>query len=426
MMQQNPNYQEEARKRGERGAALVTSIMISTLLLTIAGTVILTSSMSATTTIESTSELQAFYGAESGLEAALNVLRGNVAPRTGMPSGTKMGFRNAVSLTKSNLPSDTSTTARLSGWLPYDNSGRVIPAGANFAYDVTVTDPDDPFGTQRTADPNYRPGRLVIRSTGFGPRGAVKRMEMVVQKTEFNFNPNAMLVMRGGEDGTPMNFSIGNSNAKFYSGHDYSHAQPDLPTFGLTSDVDLDEANDSITKGSTVEDVKTAKITVGSLPPWLQTTEGPNGARAFLNTMQATARSMGRYFTSFSGSSGSTSAPVFTFVNGNANLDGGAGLLIVTGDLTLNGNPSFNGIILVLGNGRLLRNGGGNGNIHGTIYVAKFARSWPASENGQPHPFLAPSFETNGGGNAELRYDSLAVQSAMDVLGTIVRDVREY
>jgi hypothetical protein len=117
---------------------------------------------------------------------------------------------------------------------------------------------------------------------------------------------------------------------------------------------------------------------------------------------------------------------VFTFVNGNASLDGGAGLLIVTGDLTLNGNPSFNGIILVLGNGRVIRNGGGNGNIHGTIYVAKFARSWAASENGQPHPFLAPSFETNGGGNSELRYDSVAVQSAMDVLGTIVRDVREY
>src|ERR1044072_2777562 len=95
-------------RKGERGAALVMSILISTLLLAVAGTVILTSGMSATTSIDATAELQAYYGAESGLEAALNVLRGHVAPN-GLPSNTKMGFRNAVDLAKSNRNSDHST-----------------------------------------------------------------------------------------------------------------------------------------------------------------------------------------------------------------------------------------------------------------------------------------------------------------------------
>ncbi len=415
-----------AERHGERGAALVTSILISTLLLTVAGAVILTSGMSATTAIESTAEVQAYYGAESGLEATLNVLRGNVAPRSGIPTGTRMGYRNAVELSKANLPSDHSTTSRLSGWLDYGSDGRVSPSGANFSYAVTVSDPDDPTGSTRAADASYRPTRLVVQSTGYGPNGSVKQMEMVIQKTDFDFEPSALLLMRGAESGIKMNFDIGSSSAKYYSGHDNAGAESALPTFGVTSTNDETEAHDAITKGSTVADVKVAKIPSGSLPSFLQTTEGPTGARAFLNNMQAIARSMGRYYTSFSGYAGTTATPQFTFVNGNCTLDGGAGMLVVTGDLILSGNPSFNGIILVLGEGTINRNGGGNGNINGTIYVASFARSWPASENGQPHPFLAPSFYTNGGGNAELRYDSVAVQAGKDVLGTIVRDIREY
>src|SRR5919106_3326423 len=82
-------------RHGEKGAALVISILIATLLLAVAGTVILTSSMSATTSIDATAELQAYYGAESGLEATLNVIRGHVTPN-GIPANTKIGFRNAV------------------------------------------------------------------------------------------------------------------------------------------------------------------------------------------------------------------------------------------------------------------------------------------------------------------------------------------
>ncbi len=413
-----------ADRGDERGAALVTSILISTLLLTVAGAVILTSGMSATTAIESTAEVQAYYGAESGLESTLNVLRGNVAPVAG-GSGQRMGFRNAVDTSKANHPNDHSTRSSLSRWLPYGANSRVTPAGANFSYAVAISDPDDPTGAQ-LADASYRPTRLVVQSTGYGPNGSVKRMEMVIQKTEFDFNPNAMLLMRGAESGIKMNFDIGSSNSKYYSGHDNAGVEGNLPTFGVTSDGDATAANEAITKGSTVANEKVAKIGVGSLPSFLQTTEGPTGARAFLNDMQAIARSMGRYYNSFSGYAGTTASPKFTFVNGDCTLEGGAGMLVVTGDLVLSGNPSFNGIILVLGEGTINRNGGGNGNIYGTIYVARFARSWPASENGNPHPFLAPSFYTNGGGTAELRYDSVAVQAGKDVLGTIVRDIREF
>jgi len=411
-------------RHGEKGAALVISILIATLLLAVAGTVILTSGMSATTSIDATAELQAYYGAETGLEATLNVLRGHVAPN-GIASTTKMGFRNAVDPAKSNHANDTATTARLSAWLNYGNDWLVRPSGANYGYSVVVMDPDDPTGAIRNGDATYRPKRIQVQATGYGPKGSTKRMEMIVQKTSFDFTPDAMLLLRGSDEVVPQTITmdIGDSNAKFYTGHDNAGAGTNLPTFGVTSAADLVVVNAAITKGATVEEVAAELVAIGDLPSWLQTADA---TRSFLNDMQVVARSMGRYYTSFSGIAGTTASPAFTFVNGNATLDAGAGLLIVTGNLVMNGNPTFNGVILVLGEGTINREGGGNGNVLGSIYVARFARSWPASENGQPHPFLAPIFHTGGGGTANLEYDSEWVQKAKDALGDIVRDVREF
>ena len=414
--------QKASNRHGEKGAALVISILLATLLLAVAGTVILTSGMSAITSIDATAELQAYYGAETGLEASLNVIRGHVAPH-GVADTTKMGFRNAVDPLISN--GEAGSEARFSAWLNYGDNGRVTPAGANYSYSVVVTDPDDPTGSQRNADASYRPKRIQVQSTGYGPKGSVKRMEMVVQKVSFDFEPDAMLLSRSSDDGSlaSMSFDIGSSASKFYTGHDNAGSGTDLPTFGTTSIGDLAVANEAITKGATVEDVKTEEVDVGDLPSWLADADA---AREFLNYMQIVARSMGRYYTSFSGAAGSTSSPAFTFVNGNMTLTSGAGLLIVTGDLTLDGSAQFNGIILVLGNGKVTRNGGGNSTILGSIYVAKFARSWPSSENGEPHPFLAPVVNISGGGTANFKYDSSWIQKSKDALGDIVRDVREY
>jgi hypothetical protein len=411
-----------SNRHGEKGAALVISILLATLLLAVAGTVILTSGMSAITSIDATAELQAYYGAETGLEAALNVIRGHVAPH-GVADTTKMGFRNAVDPLISN--GAAGSEARFSAWLTYGDNGRVTPAGANYSYSVVVMDPDDISGAKRNADASYRPKRLQVQSTGYGPKGSIKRMEMVVQKVTFDFDPDAMLLSRSSEDGSlaTMSFDIGSSASKFYTGHDNAGSGTNLPTFGTTSIGDLAVANEAITKGATVQDVKTTQVDVGDLPSWLANADA---AREFLNYMQIVARSMGRYYTSFSGAAGSTSSPAFTFVNGNMTLTSGAGLLIVTGDLTLDGSAAFNGVVLVLGNGKVTRNGGGTSTILGSLYVAKFARSWPSSENGQAHPFLAPIVNISGGGTADFKYDSSWVQKSKDALGDIVRDVREY
>ena len=67
-------------RSSERGAALITSLMVATLVLAAGGALILTTGMSTTTAIDATAEMQAYYGAEAGIQQSLNVLRGNVNP----------------------------------------------------------------------------------------------------------------------------------------------------------------------------------------------------------------------------------------------------------------------------------------------------------------------------------------------------------
>jgi hypothetical protein len=219
---------------------------------------------------------------------------------------------------------------------------------------------------------------------------------------------------------------MGSSNAKEYSGYDHANPANSLPVFGVTHANDFNAVTSEIdtSKPNTVSAVDKVKL-IGnsSLPAFLRTADS---ARAFLESMKATAIANGRYFTTTPASYGTDASPQLTFCDGNCTLGDGAGILIVTGTLTGNGNVGFNGIILVLGEGVFQRNGGGNGDTYGAIVVAKFARSWPASENGNPHGFQSPTYDMNGGGNSTTGYDSAQVDKGLSAVGVRALGIREY
>src|ERR1041385_8952972 len=93
-------------RAGERGAALITAVLLSLLLLAAGGVLILTSTMTGITARDSTAEMQAYYAAEAGIAKTLEVLRGNV---NSSPSGTRASFRNVVC--SPTLWTTTATTA---------------------------------------------------------------------------------------------------------------------------------------------------------------------------------------------------------------------------------------------------------------------------------------------------------------------------
>jgi hypothetical protein len=70
---------------------------------------------------------------------------------------------------------------------------------------------------------------------------------------------------------------------------------------------------------------------------------------------------------------GSDAAPQITFCEGDCQFGGGtsgAGLLVVRGRLTLNGNFAFRGLVLVVGDGEM-NVGGNNNGILGGVFTAK-------------------------------------------------------
>ena len=565
------------RKRAsERGAALVTMLLASMLILGAGGALIMTTTMSANTSIGSTAEMQAYYVAEAGMQSALNALRGNSEPL--IVTTDRMSFRTAVIPSISN--GGNAGTLRLAGWLAYNDpssEASLVPVtigSVTGGYRVTVENMDPnshivefqtsasidngdagatykkTFGTVGGSDevtisysgqpstnlsPNQYtfplttdsalgsftitrpvtstadnvvipktgfeititqslpwaataylegtfegevdaasttvkvtfdkasvkadgttyalnfggtqvlnlayssspstttipakvtspdPKRLLLKSYGFGPQGAQKRLELMVTKANLDFEVPAGVMFRGADDCTPLTLDTGSSGAKTYSGIDRAGVEAQRPAFAVTP-CDEDDAKAGIKKPDTVVDPEIGLLgdddtTPGTVetPSFLQTADR---ARAYLNSLQSQAQSNGRYFKPGSGSAttinDSVNAPMFTFVDGDCTLEGGSGFLVVTGTLTMNGNPNFKGAILVLGTGVLIRNGGGNGDIYGGIAVAAFGRT---SGN-----FTAPTFSTNGGGNSIIQYDSAALKNGIGS-GTNVAGIREF
>jgi hypothetical protein len=103
---------------------------------------------------------------------------------------------------------------------------------------------------------------------------------------------------------------------------------------------------------------------------------------------------------------GTSANPQITFVNGDFNFgnSSGAGVLVVTGTLNMDGAANFNGLILVIGQGAIVVGGGGGGRINGTLFLA--------NTNAQTPPYAqlgtlgSPSYSWGGGGNNGIQYNS--------------------
>ncbi len=115
----------------------------------------------------------------------------------------------------------------------------------------------------------------------------------------------------------------------------------------------------------------------------------------------------------------SCSFPVTTpdsivFVDGDLTSGPGSansGVLVVTGHLTYHGNTEWNGIVMVIGEGSILRNGGGNGNPSGAMIVANIDPT-PDGPNADKSDwctetadgFGQANYHTNGGGNSTVTW----------------------
>jgi hypothetical protein len=422
MRSQKPSYESRA---GERGAALITAVLLSLLLLAAGGILVLTATMTSITAQDSTAEMQAYYAAEAGVARALEVLRGNVQSN---PAGTRASFRNILC--------SRSLWTNMSG--AYVN----VTGDTSARFQVTsILDPDNQDSVTKCAEASYKPDRLRIRVTGMGPGNSQKNMEIVVARYTLDYPVNAVVTAPNGS-ADPFDISLGDSNVTTLSGID-----KDAPTgaslppiavsnndYNITNNVadGCDPDGSNCGNGPNVTPGDPMVLVDGNTPSFLQSVEK---ARLFMygpEGMMNAAINQGRYFTTAAAAISSTAGlgasnpdGVLTFVDGDLVLGPGSptgqGTLIVTGNLTLDGNFNWNGVIMVLGAGHIYRSGGGHGNIYGAVYIAKFNKTGANTD-----VFGAPTFDTSGGGSSNIQYSSSAVDMAKAVGGHAIKGVREY
>jgi hypothetical protein len=114
---------------------------------------------------------------------------------------------------------------------------------------------------------------------------------------------------------------------------------------------------------------------------------------------------------------GSAANPTISFVDGDLTIGGltnGYGILAVTGRLTGLGSFQWHGIVLVIGDGEMVYQGGGFPEINGTVFVAKI---WDDHTTKNLLSTLgSPYMDWNGGGGNGIYYDHCWVENLIPVI----------
>lgn len=147
-------------RENEKSAAMVMALLISFLLLVASAGILLESSMNTANVTDATADQQACNAAESGIQSAINVLRGNAIPspllNTSKPAtdaSNQINFVRALSLIDSNKTAGEAFP-RLSRWITYKNTypDRVTIGETattpytpknGYAFSLALSDPDN-------------------------------------------------------------------------------------------------------------------------------------------------------------------------------------------------------------------------------------------------------------------------------------------
>jgi len=338
----------------------------------------------------------------------VKTIRGFIEP--GMVTPTSVG--NVRIFYDSEVFELSGSYITLTGGIPIDEPFRV-------GYEVTPNAPNVNLGATEIKGnmTTPQPNRLVIRSTGFGPRGAKKELEAVILKDYLDgLTAPASLLLVGPAAGSV--FNPGNSSAITYSGKDV-HRKAFLPPVGTTNDNNLTNVNNQL-KEFKGDFIGTASDVSSEMPYWLQS---PTNMNSKLLELRGIADASKRLFSSSSPPT-TVGDPVkgtgITYVEGDFAMNfSGGGILIVTGKLTFKGGVDFKGMIIVTGAGGFERDGGGNGTLQGNIVVAPYD---PTNLSGG---FLPPKYDINGGGTSEVIYNSNSVDLGLNAISNFVKGVAE-
>lgn len=276
-------------------------------------------------------------------------------------------------------------------------------------------------------EPTSQKQVYAITSLAVLPNGAKRLLQEDVAMSVFNFTfPSALTL-----DGNAPSFQKASSNPYVVNGDDHSPGGANCPPPGASKPaVGVVGGNPSITTVTT--DIQAApnrsgNYTGGGLPtpsvgdvggalPTSETT--PAQLEALVQQIESTADYVVQGPASSLPSYGTAANPVTVVVDsanggasGNLTLSGnitGYGILLVRGTYSPGGNVGWNGMVLVIGQGVLVGNGGGNNSYNGAVFIAK---TRDATGNLLIN-LGTPTYNWSGGGGNGILYNSCSINNA--------------
>ncbi len=358
----------------------------------------------------------AFYVAEAGIENGREALRAMNAA-----SGNVFSYSD-------ELAAVAGINGILDGYASGTDDVPLISAGSlgNSSYTVYLTN-DSVDGSQNQTDSNKT---VVLTSVATGPIGSQATIESTVKTFDLFPPPGAITLLGNGAT-----FTGNVSNAKNLHGDDQCGTEPPKPVVAVSHLTDVagikasinsskpatyhtkDSGGNPVTAETHPDDI--TKTIPASIVAYIASNYGTNLLDAkdlndFVEDVKQLADTVAPGGTSatsvYVGAPGDTRVVV---VDGDFNLNtNGAGILLVTGTLTFQGNIDYDGLILVFGSGTMVRNGGGTNNIRGGIIVAD--TRGPDGIPGTSDDALGPPvFDTSGGGAANIRFCSTVIEDVL-------------
>ena len=292
-------------------------------------------------------------------------------------------------------------------------SAKTINPGA-FASNVSTTTIS---GTMTATEPS----RVMITSTGYGPRGAKKVLEAFVQKNFLDGLGAPATLTLIGASGPGFVFDPGNSAVVVYSGRDVVAPDIIIPPVGTSNDANFNIVQNQLNGLKKAGQVvgEAANVT-DEMPSWLQNTLNLDTVIQNLRDVAISSNSYYKSGQTPSNFGNNATATGITFIDGDVSLSGnGGGILVCTGTLTYHGGVDFNGLIIVTGAGGFYRTGGGGGTIQGNAVVA------PYDPSNLSAGFLSPKYGITGGGNSTITYNSSSVGNGLVAVSNFVLGVAE-
>ncbi len=357
----------------------------------------------------------AFYVAEAGIENGREALRA----------------KNAVSGNKFSYSDELAAAAWINGILEGYASGTdddPISTGSlgNGSYTVYLTN-DSVDGSQNQTDSNKT---VVLTSVATGPLGSQATIESTVKTFDLFPPPGAITLLGNGAT-----FTGNKSGSKIMHGDDQCGTVPPKPVVavshladvaGVKSAIDIskpatyhtkDSGGNPVTAVTNPDDI--TKMIPANTVASIASTYGTNLLDAhdlndFVTDVTQLADTVAPGGTTatdvYVGAPGDTRVVV---VDGDFNLNAnGAGILLVTGELTFQGNIDYDGLILVFGTGSIKRAGGGENIIRGGVIVAD--TRGPDGIPGTSDDALGPPImDTSGGGESIIVYCSTVIDDML-------------